>query len=111
MTATLSAQNAPEFLVLPTLSKVPQAPDGSPLSGGTIEVALVPITGDAGREQLTALAFTSVPLLVEAMGEEQPWVIVPAGEMGKALSGSGAVAVLVDPRLADADGNGDPTRG
>lgn len=84
---------ASEYLVLPTMS-------GSPLAGDTVEVTLVPITGTGGQARLAALAFTSVSLLVEAMGEEQSWVVLPAGEVDDALAGSGAEAVLVDPRLA-----------
>lgn len=83
-----------EYLVLPTMSGSP------PDDGGTIEVTLVPVTGADGRDQLVALAFTSVPLLVEAMGERQPWAVLPAGEVEGALRGSGARSVLVDPRLA-----------
>ncbi|SNX63191.1 type III secretion system (T3SS) SseB-like protein [Streptomyces sp. TLI_55] len=92
MTTTLSARNAPEFLVLPTLNE--EGVEGA-------EVALVPVAGDGDGERLVALAFTSVALLVETMGEEQPWVVIPSREMEKALTGSGAVAVLIDPRLAD----------
>ncbi|MFH8453665.1 SAV_915 family protein [Streptomyces fungicidicus] len=84
----------PEYLVLPTMSGVRQAADGD------VEVTLVPMTGADGQEQLVALAFTSVPLLVEAMGEQQPWVVLPSGDVEEALRGSGARAVLVDPRLA-----------
>ncbi|MFI8092387.1 SAV_915 family protein [Streptomyces sp. NPDC086080] len=84
-------ESSPEYLVLPTM-------DSPPHDGSTIEVALLPVTGADGREQLAALAFTSVSLLVEAMGEEQPWAVLPAGEVPGALAGSGAKSVLVDPR-------------
>lgn len=86
-------ESDPEYLVLPTMN-------GSPLADDTVEVTLVPVTGEGGRYRLVALAFTSVSLLVEAMGEEQTWVVLPAGEVDGALLGSGAEAVLVDPRLA-----------
>ncbi|MGW4022735.1 SAV_915 family protein [Streptomyces sp. NPDC005009] len=82
-----------EYLVLPTMS-------GSPPDDGTVEVTLVPVTGADGQEQFVALAFTSVSLLVEAMGEQQPWVVLPSGEVEGALRGSGARSVLIDPRLA-----------
>ncbi|MFF7766781.1 SAV_915 family protein [Streptomyces massasporeus] len=101
MTSSETAQAAPKALVLPTMTEVPQGPDGSPLSDSTVDVILVPMAGDDGEERLVALAFTSIPLLVEAMGEGQPWVIIPTEEVGKALSGSGAAAVLIDPQLAD----------
>lgn len=101
MTSTETAQDAPEVLVLPTMTEVPQGPDGSPLSDGTVEVTLIPMAGEDGAEQLVALAFTTVPLLVEAMGEEQTWVIIPTDEVEQALRGSGAQAVLIDPQLAD----------
>lgn len=84
----------PEYLVLPTMSGGRLAADDD------VEVTLVPMAGADGQEQLVALAFTSVPLLVEAMGEQQPWVVLPSGEVEDALRGSGARAVLVDPRLA-----------
>jgi len=93
------------------MTGIPPAPDGSPLSDEDVEgvegaeVTLLPVAGDGdgggGGERLVALAFTSVALLVEAMGEEQPWVVIPSGELEKALTGSGAAAVLIDPRLAD----------
>jgi hypothetical protein len=101
MTSTETAQGAPEVLVIPTMTEVPQEPDGSPLSEGTVEVTLLTLADDGGMEQLAALAFTSVPLLVEAMGEQQPWVIIPTDEVDRALRGSGATAVLIDPQLAD----------
>ncbi|MEV0981291.1 SAV_915 family protein [Streptomyces sp. NPDC049915] len=101
MTSTDTAEGAPEVLVLPTITEVPQGPDGAPLVDGTVEVTLIPVADDSGKERLAALAFTTVPLLVEAMGEHQPWVIVPVNEVGIALSGSGAQAVLIDPQLAD----------
>ncbi|MFD8521804.1 SAV_915 family protein [Streptomyces capillispiralis] len=85
----------PEYLVLPTTTM-----NGFPLTDDTVEVTLLPLTGVGGQERLVALAFTSVALLVEAMGEEQPWVVLPAGEVGEALTGSRAEAVLVDPRPA-----------
>ncbi|MEU6380041.1 SAV_915 family protein [Streptomyces sp. NPDC046909] len=87
------------------MHEIPQAPDGSPLGDEGVEgaeVTLVPVAGDGDGERLVALAFTSVALLVEAMGEEQPWVVIPSGEMEKVLAGSGAAAVLIDPRLSDA---------
>ncbi|MBB6076140.1 SAV_915 family protein [Streptomyces paradoxus] len=83
------------------MTEVPQGPDGSPLVDGTVDVILVPMADAGGEERLVALAFTSIPLLVEAMGEGQPWVIIPTEEVGEALSGSGATAVLIDPQLAD----------
>ncbi|MET7292393.1 SAV_915 family protein [Streptomyces griseoloalbus] len=93
-------ESNPEYLVLPTLSEVRQSSDGSSPDGSTVEATLVPVAAPDGGEQLVALAFTSVSLLVEAMGEEQPWVVVPAREAEGALEGSGARALLVDPRLA-----------
>ncbi|GGU11589.1 SAV_915 family protein [Streptomyces coeruleorubidus] len=110
MTSTETAQDAPEALVLPTMTEMPQEPDGSPLKDGTVDVILVPMAGEDGEERLVALAFTSIPLLVEAMGEEQPWVIIPTEQVGEALSGSGAAAVLIDPQLADGM-EGEPTSG
>ncbi|MER5829241.1 SAV_915 family protein [Streptomyces sp. NPDC002130] len=106
MPSTETAQNAPEALVLPTMTEVTQGPDGTPLSDGTADVVLVPMAGEGGEEQLVALAFTSVPALVEAIGEKQPWVIIPTRQVRETLSGSGAVAVLIDPQLADSTDGG-----
>ncbi len=106
MTSADTAPGTPEFLVLPTITEVPQAPDGSPSEDDTVDVTLVPVADGKGGEQLVALAFTSVPLLVEAMGEDQHWVIIPTGEVEKALTGSGARAVLVDPQLAEGSTGG-----
>ncbi|MGA5893788.1 SAV_915 family protein [Streptomyces venetus] len=101
MASTETAQDAPEALVLPTMTAVSQGPDGSPLSDGTANIILMPMAGEGGEEQLVALAFTSVSTLVGAMGEGQPWVIIPTEQVREALSGSGATAVLIDPKLAD----------
>ncbi|MCT7352110.1 hypothetical protein N4P33_07970 [Streptomyces sp. 15-116A] len=100
MTSSEMLRPSPEYLVLPTLSEVRHSPDDGPSQDGTIEVTLLPVTGDDGVRHLAALAFSSVSLLVEAMGEQQSWVIVPAAELEGALRGSGAQAVLVDPQLA-----------
>lgn len=101
MTSTETALGAPDVLVMPTMTEVPQGTDGSPLTEGRVEVTLLNLADDGGAEQLAALAFTSVPLLVEAMGDQQPWVIIPTDDVEKALRGSGATAVLIDPQLAD----------
>ncbi|MEU6687616.1 SAV_915 family protein [Streptomyces sp. NPDC046832] len=99
MPSTEAPQNAPEVLVLPTMTEVPQGPDGAPLGDDAADIVLVPVAGDGCEEQLVALAFTSVPALVEAIGEKQSWVILPIRQVRKALGGSGATAVLVDPQL------------
>jgi len=101
MNSAATTSEVPDVLVLPTMTKVPQNPDGSPLSGGTVDVMLVPVAAEGGQERLVALAFTSVPLLVEALGQEQTWVIVPTEAMEGTLKGSGAQAILVDPQLAE----------
>jgi hypothetical protein len=85
------------------MGEVEQSPDGSPLDGSLIEVILVPVASSGEKEQLAALAFTSVPLLVEAMGEHQPWVIIPTSEIEETLRGSGAQSVLIDPQVADGE--------
>ncbi|MDT9701466.1 SAV_915 family protein [Streptomyces sp. P17] len=101
MASTETALGAPEVLVLPTMTEVPHGPDGAPISDGTVEVTLIPVADNGGKEQLVALAFTSVPLLVEAMGQQQPWVILPVDKVGQTLKGSGAEAILIDPQLTD----------
>ncbi|WP_254405073.1 SAV_915 family protein [Streptomyces sp. AC627_RSS907] len=101
MTSNDMPPSAPEHLVLPTMGEVPQLPDGSLMADSTVDVMLVPVAGNSGAEQLVALAFSTVPLLVEAMGEQQPWVIIRTSELEGALRGSGARSVLIDPRLAD----------
>ncbi|GAA4665491.1 SAV_915 family protein [Streptomyces buecherae] len=98
-------QETPDVLVLPTMADIARDDAGTPLLDGSIEVMLIPLEAESGGVQRVALAFTTVPLLVEAMGEEQPWVAIPVDELEKALEGSGAQAVLVDPELAD-DGAG-----
>ncbi|MCX3285779.1 SseB family protein [Streptomyces sp. NEAU-H22] len=101
MPSTETTQIASEALVLPTMTEMPQGPDGAPLSDGAADVVLVPMAGEGGAEQLVALAFTSVPALVEAIGEKQPWVIIPTRQVRETLRGSGAAAVLIDPGPAD----------
>ncbi|MFE0672600.1 SAV_915 family protein [Streptomyces sp. NPDC058867] len=93
--------DTPEFLVLPTMGEAAHTPDGSPPKGSMVEAALVPVADDTGEERLVALAFTSLALLVEAMGEEQSWAIIPTSELERALAGSGARAVVIDPQLAE----------
>ncbi|GAB2464359.1 hypothetical protein [Streptomyces incanus] len=100
MASSGTPESNPEYLVPPTMSKVRQPSDGSPLGDSSIEVTLVPVAAADGQEQLVALAFTSVRPLVEAMGEQQFRGVAPTGEAKGALKGSGARAVLVDPRLA-----------
>ncbi len=89
--------------MLPTVTGAPQITDGTPAGRDPVEVTLLPVTGDDGATRLTALAFTSVPLLVEAMGEQQPWVIIPTGELENCLAGSEVRSVLIDPRLGDGE--------
>ncbi|ANB07851.1 hypothetical protein SAM40697_3893 [Streptomyces ambofaciens] len=100
MTSSSTPSRAPEHLVLPTMSEVPQTPEGSPVDDSTVDLMLVPVAGNSGEEHLVALAFSTVPLLVEAMGEQQPWVVLLTSDLEEALRGSGAQSVLLDPRLA-----------
>ncbi|MFI1353870.1 SAV_915 family protein [Streptomyces sp. NPDC020898] len=108
MTAAAAPAKVPDLLALPTMSQVPRNADGSPVQHGTVDVMLVPVATEGGGEQLVCLAFTSVPLLVEALGQEQAWVMIPTQRMEKALQGSGAQGILVDPQLADGARGGRP---
>lgn len=95
--------------MLPTMTDVPRDEDGAPVLEGTVEVMLVRVEGESGGERRVALAFSTVVRLVEAMGEEQPWVAIPTEKLEDALRGSGAQAILLDPQLAE--GSGAPTNG
>ncbi|MET9081536.1 SAV_915 family protein [Streptomyces sp. NPDC004237] len=86
------------------MADVPRDAQGTPLLEGTVDVMLLRVEG----ERRVAIAFSTVVGLVEAMGEEQPWVAIPTAELETALRGSGAQAVLLDPRLPD--GAGAPDR-
>ncbi|MEV5847951.1 SAV_915 family protein [Streptomyces sp. NPDC051985] len=86
------------------MADVPRDAQGAPLLEGTVDVMLLRVEG----ERRVAIAFSTVVGLVEAMGEEQPWVAIPTAELEMALRGSGAQAVLLDPRLPD--GAGAPDR-
>ncbi|MFG2964546.1 SAV_915 family protein [Streptomyces sp. NPDC048288] len=95
------------------MADVPRDAQGAPLLEGTVDVMLLRVEGDPGEpggggERRVAIAFSTVVGLVEAMGEEQPWVAIPTAELETALRGSGAQAVLLDPRLPD--GAGAPDR-
>ncbi|MEU2897135.1 SAV_915 family protein [Streptomyces sp. NPDC006967] len=100
MNSAQSLAEAPEVLVVPTMSDVPRDDDGTPRLEGTVDVMLVPLEAESGGTQLVALAFSTVVGLVEAMGEEQPWVAIPADKLEEVLEGSGAQAVLLDPQPA-----------
>jgi len=86
------------------MTDMPRDEDGTPLLEGTVEVMLVRLEAEPGKERRVALAFSTVPRLVEAMGEEQPWVAIPTERLEGALHGSGAQAILLDPRLAEGAG-------
>ncbi|MFG2945679.1 SAV_915 family protein [Streptomyces adustus] len=88
----------PDVLVLPTMTDVPRDADGVPLLDETVDLMLLPLSARPGEDRLTALAFSTVDGLVAAMGEDQPWVAVPGTALAGALRGSGAEAVLLDPR-------------
>ncbi|MCX5420891.1 SAV_915 family protein [Streptomyces sp. NBC_00078] len=103
------SRETPDVLVLPTMTDVPRDEDGAPVLEGTVEVMLVRVEGESGGERRVALAFSTVVRLVEAMGEEQPWVAIPTEKLEDALRGSGAQAILLDPQLAE--GSGAPTNG
>ncbi|MFJ3778433.1 SAV_915 family protein [Streptomyces sp. NPDC090075] len=90
------------------MADVPRDAQGTPLLEGTVDVMLLRVEGEPGGERRVAIAFSTVVGLVEAMGEEQPWVAIPTAELETALRGSGAQAVLLDPRLPD--GAGAPDR-
>ncbi|MGW7818680.1 SAV_915 family protein [Streptomyces puniciscabiei] len=98
------SQEAPDVLVLPTVADLPRGEDGAPLLDGTVEVMLLPVEVAPGEERLVAVAFSTVGRLVEAMGEEQPWVAIPTNKLEGALHGSGAQAILMDPQLAEGAG-------
>lgn len=86
------------------MTDIPRDEDGTPLLEGTVEVMLVRLEAESGGERRVALAFSTVARLVEAMGEEQPWVAIPTERIEGALHGSGAQAILLDPRLAQGAG-------
>ncbi|MEU3159138.1 SAV_915 family protein [Streptomyces griseoincarnatus] len=104
MDSAQSLQEAPEVLVIPTMADVPRDGDGAPLLEGVVDVMLIPLEADSGGTRLVALAFSTVSGLVEAMGEEQPWVAIPSAKLEEALEGSGAQAVLVDPQPTGGEG-------
>ncbi|MFJ7176751.1 SAV_915 family protein [Streptomyces massasporeus] len=98
MDSAQSLQEAPEVLVVPTMTDVPRDDDGAPRLEGTVDVMLIPLEAASGGTQLAALAFSTVAGLVDAMGEDQPWVAIPTEKLEEALQGSGAQAVLIDPQ-------------
>jgi hypothetical protein len=95
---------APDVIVFPTMTDVYRDEQGVPILEGTVDVMLLRMEAGPGAERLVAVAFSTVVRLVEAMGEEQPWVAIPAGELEGTLQGSGAQAILLDPQLAEAAG-------
>ncbi|MER5545801.1 SAV_915 family protein [Streptomyces sp. NPDC002589] len=94
------SQEVPDVLVLPTMADLPRGEDGAPILDGTVDVMLIPMEVEPGQERHVALAFSTVVRLVEALGEEQPWVAIPTDQLESALTGSGAQAILMDPQLA-----------
>ncbi|MFB7459814.1 MULTISPECIES: SAV_915 family protein [unclassified Streptomyces] len=109
MDSTQPPQETPDVLVLPTMTDLQRDEDGAPILDGTVDVMLIPLQAESGGEQLVALAFSTVARLVEALGEEQPWVALPTDKLEAVLQGSGAGAILMDPRLPGSAGN--PTHG
>ena len=85
--------------MVPLLGSLPLR-DGVPMREGDMQLMLRHVVADGGEPHLVLLAFSSVAGLVDAMGEAQPWAAIPAGALEKALEGSGAEAVLIDPELA-----------
>ncbi|MPY30481.1 hypothetical protein FNH09_03895 [Streptomyces adustus] len=104
MESTSPVREAPNALVLPTVTDMSRGDDGAPVLEGTVDVLLVPLEAESGEDRLVALAFSTVALLVDAMGEEQPWVAIPTEKLEDALRGSGAQAVLLNPGLAEGAG-------
>lgn len=86
------------------MTDIPRDEQGAPILEGTVDVMLLRVEAESGGERRVAVAFSTVVGLVEAMGEEQPWVAIPTGELEGALRGSGAQAILLDPRLPEGAG-------
>ncbi|WP_263166692.1 SAV_915 family protein [Streptomyces sp. SCSIO ZS0520] len=97
------------LLVLPTLSGELSS-GGAPGNDRCLDLMLLPAEIDGQEERLVALAFTRLALLVEAMGTEQTWVVVPAHSLGPVLEGSGVLGILVDPAPAWSASAVDPDR-
>jgi hypothetical protein len=104
MDSAKASPTTPDVLVLPTMADIPRDEQGAPLLEGSVDVMLLRVEAESGGERRVAIAFSTVVRLVEAMGEEQPWVAIPTAELETALQGSGAQAVLLDPRLPDGAG-------
>jgi hypothetical protein len=93
------SEDEERILVLPLMSPLP-AVDGVPVREGDVQLMLRWVVDADGERHLVAPAFSTVALLVERMGEAQPWAAIPARELTGALEGSGAEAVLLDPVAA-----------
>jgi type III secretion system (T3SS) SseB-like protein len=52
----------------------------------------------ASGEQ-AALAFTSLPRLVESLGESQPWLAMPMGHLRSLMATNGVGKVALDPTV------------
>lgn len=52
-------------------------------------------------EGLILPMFSSVRLLIEAMGQYQPWAIVPLPRVAEMASGLGIDQMILDPEVAD----------
>ena len=52
---------------------------------------------DSGGQ--AAIAFTSLSLLVEALGQSQPWLAMPLGRLREVIGSQGVSQVAVDPTV------------
>jgi hypothetical protein len=93
------SEDEARILVLPLMSPLP-SPDGVPVREGDVRLMLRWVVDSDGERHLVAPAFSTVALLVERMGDAQPWAAIPALALTDALEGSGAEAVLLDPVVA-----------
>lgn len=57
----------------------------------------IELQSDAGSGELVAAVFTTLDALVDALGEDQPWIVLPAGLVAEFVRQHDVDRISVDP--------------
>lgn len=77
-------------LFVPAHPRVPADPEQRPGIG-------IELQTDAATGELVVAVFTTLDALVEALGEDQPWIVLPAGLLAEFVRQHDVERISVDP--------------